>query len=59
MNWRGNARTLTLQGGKVVLNLGKWKTTGVKVVRIAYLGSGKANPENRVVFVKVRPKPHR
>jgi 5'-nucleotidase len=56
VNWRGKSRVVSLKGGKATLNLGSWKNTGVKVVRIAYLGSGKANPDEAAVFVKVRAK---
>jgi len=59
VSWRGASRVVTLRGGKAVVDLGRWGTTGRKTVRLHYLGSTKATADRATVTFTVRPKPRR
>jgi hypothetical protein len=55
VKWDGNTETVTLNNGKATVQLGKWDSTGEKVVRVRYLGSSIANPAGEAVTFTVRP----
>jgi hypothetical protein len=54
VTWRGESKTVRLDDGKAVVQLGKWGSVGEKTVKVRYLGSSMANPARAEAIVNVK-----